>query len=94
MIQFQVIYFSAVLGVDHTTGLMVEGIRLQVPSLHLDLHTLFSMFSIFQARQMFDNLKALLKLMDIDMTRGVKATLYVTNLDYLEVALKVCVEEF
>ena len=43
---------------------------------------------------MFDNLKALLKLMDIDMTRGVKATLYVTSLDYLEVALKVCVEAF
>ena len=52
------------------------------------------MFAICQARQMFDNLKALLKLMDIDMTRGVKATLYVTNLDYHEVALKVCVEEF
>jgi len=69
-----VIYFSAVLGVDHATGLMVEGVRLQ-------------------ARQMFDNLKALLKLMDIDMTRGVKATLYVTNLDYLEVALKVWLEE-
>ena len=52
------------------------------------------MFAICQARQMFDNLKALLKLMDIDMTRGVKATLYVTSLDYHEVALKVCVEEF
>ena len=94
MIQFQVIYFSAVLGVDHATGLMVEGVRLQVPSLHFHFHTLFSIFAIFQARQMFDNLKALLKLMDIDMTRGVKATLYVTNLDYHEVALKVCVEEF
>merc|ERR550519_2046997 len=69
-----VIYFSAVLGVNQTTGLMVEGVRLQ-------------------ARQMFDNLKALLKLMDIDMTRGVKATLYVTNLDYHEVALKVWLEE-
>ena len=73
---------------------MVEGVQLQVPSLHFNLHALFSMFAIFQARQMFDNLERLLKLMDIDMTRGVKATLYVTNLDYLEVALKVCVEEF
>merc|ERR1719430_1806463 len=69
-----VIYFSAVLGVDQTTGLMVEGVRLQ-------------------ARQMFDNMEALMKLMDIDMTRGVKATLYVTNLDYVEVALKVWLEE-
>ena len=55
---------------------------------------LILMFAICQARQMFDNLKALLKVMDIDMTRGVKATLYVTNLDYAKVALKVCVEEF
>ena len=38
---------------------------------------------------MFNNMEALMKLMNIDMTRGVKATLYVTNLDYVEVALKV-----
>ena len=42
---------------------------------------------------MFDNMEALMELMDINMTRLVKATLYVTNLDYIEVALKVWLEE-
>ena len=48
-----------------------------------------NIFKFAKARQMFNNMEALMKLMNIDMTRGVKATLYVTNLDYVEVALKV-----
>merc|ERR1711970_1264482 len=71
-----VIYFSAVLGVNQTTGRMVEGARLQ-------------------ARQMLANMEALMKLMpmDINMRRGVKATLYVTNIDFVEVFRTVNVED-
>ena len=42
---------------------------------------------------MFDNLEALMKLMGLDMTRGVKATLYMTNIDDAGVVLKVWLEE-
>ena len=42
---------------------------------------------------MFDNMEALMKLMGIDMTSGLKATLYLTNIDYVGVVLKVWLEE-
>ena len=52
-------------------------------------------YSNCQARQMLANMEALMKLMpmDINMRRGVKATLYVTNIDYLEVFSTVFVED-
>ena len=42
---------------------------------------------------MFDNMEALMNLMGIDMTRGLKATLFMTNIDEAEVVLKVWLEE-
>merc|ERR1712168_253060 len=69
-----VVYFSGILGLNHTSGEMVQGVRLQ-------------------ARQMFDNMEALMILMGIDMTRGLKATLFMTNIDEAEVVLKVWLEE-
>ena len=42
---------------------------------------------------MFDNMEALMKLVGIDMTRGLKATAYLTNMDDAEVVLKVWLEE-
>ena len=74
MIKFQLVYFSGILGMNHTSGEMVQGVRLQ-------------------ARQMFDNMEALMNLMGIDMTRGLKATLFMTNIDEAEVVLKVWLEE-
>jgi len=68
------VYFSGILGMNHTSGEMVQGVRLQ-------------------ARQMFDNMEALMNLMGIDMTRGLKATLFMTNIDEAEVVLKVWLEE-
>merc|ERR1719342_154750 len=59
---------------NHASGEMVQGVRLQ-------------------ARQMFDNMEALMNLMGIDMTRGLKATLFMTNIDEAEVVLKVWLEE-
>ena len=38
-------------------------------------------------------MEALMNLMDIDMTRGLKATLFMTNIDEAEVVLKVWLEE-
>merc|ERR1711970_1695775 len=69
-----VVYFSSILGIDHATGALVEGVRLQ-------------------ARQMLNNMESLMKLMGLDMTRGVKATLYMTNIDDAGVVLKVWLEE-
>ena len=42
---------------------------------------------------MFDNMESLMKLMGLDMTRGLKATLYMTNIDNSGVVLKVWLEE-
>ena len=42
---------------------------------------------------MVDNMEALMNLMGIDMTRGLKATLFMTNIDEAEVVLKVWLEE-
>ena len=49
---------------------------------------------ISQARQMFENLEAILKMVDADMTRGLKATCYLTNIEDAEIVLKVWQEEF
>ena len=42
---------------------------------------------------MVDNMEALMNLMGIDMTRGLKATVFMINIDEAEVVLKVWLEE-